>query len=135
MFHAVSADRFQRPVSIFNPGPTPIVQWLKICQLVVGPAYQRAIGNRGTSNIHLIAENFDWSKFAPVIVALVEGGRFAIVDGQHRTTVAMLRGIEEMPCQIVQANRAQQAAAFAAVNGQRHQDYRSTVILCTGRRQ
>ena len=64
-----------------------------------------------------IAENFDWSKFAPVIVAPVEGGQFAIVDGQHRTTAAMLRNIEQVPCQVVQADRAKQAAAYAAVNG------------------
>jgi hypothetical protein len=53
----------------------------------------------------------------PVIVAAVEGGKFAIVDDQHRTTAAMLRGIESVPCQMVQADRAQQAAAYAAVNG------------------
>ncbi|CDX37225.1 conserved hypothetical protein [Mesorhizobium sp. SOD10] len=52
-----------------------------------------------------------------MIVAPVEGGLYAIVDGQHRTTAAMLRGIELIPCQIVQADRAQQAAAYAAVNG------------------
>lgn len=51
------------------------------------------------------------------MVAPVEGGFYAIVDGQHRTTAAMLRGIERVPCQIVQADRAQQAAAYAAVNG------------------
>ncbi|WP_318909717.1 DUF6551 family protein [Shinella zoogloeoides] len=52
-----------------------------------------------------------------MIVAPVEGGLYAIVDGQHRTTAAMLRGIEKVPCQVVQADRAQQAAAYAAVNG------------------
>jgi hypothetical protein len=67
--------------------------------------------------VKLIAENFDWSKFAPVIVAPVEAGRFAIVDGQHRTTAAVLRGQKTVPCQIVQADRAKQAEAFAAVNG------------------
>src|SRR3546814_3441077 len=48
---------------------------------------------------------------------LVEGGQFAIVDGQHRTTAAMLRKQPTVPCQIVQADRAKQAAAYAAVNG------------------
>ena len=55
--------------------------------------------------------------FAPVIVAPVEGGQFAIVDGQHRTTAAMLRGQKTVPCQVVQTDRARQAAAYAAVNG------------------
>jgi ParB-like nuclease domain len=64
--------------------------------------------------VHQISENFDWSKFAPGIVAPVEGGQFAIVDGQHRTTMAILRSQEKMPCQVVQADRAKQAAAYAA---------------------
>jgi ParB-like nuclease domain len=85
--------------------------------LVVDVTYQREIGRRGAVNVNQIAENFDWSKFAPVIVAPVEGGHFAIVDGQHRTTAAMLRGQEKVPCQVVQADRAKQAAAYAAVNG------------------
>jgi ParB-like nuclease domain len=117
MFRSITSDKFEAPVLAFDPGPAPIVQWLKICQLVVDPTYQRAIGNRGTTNIKAIAEHFNWSKFAPVIVAPIEGGRFAVVDGQHRATAALLRGLEEVPCQIVQADRAQQAAAYAAVNG------------------
>ncbi|MEP9354897.1 ParB N-terminal domain-containing protein [Xanthobacter sp. KR7-65] len=67
-------------------------------KLVVDPEYQREMSRRGVSNVRRISENFDWSKFAPVIVAPVEGGRFAVVDGQHRTTAAMLRGIESVPC-------------------------------------
>jgi hypothetical protein len=50
-------------------------------------------------------------------VAPVEGGQFAIVDGQHRTTAAIRRGQKEVPCQVVQADRAKQAAAYAAVDG------------------
>jgi hypothetical protein len=91
--------------------------WIETSKLVVDGAYQREIGKRGRQNVQLIAEHFDWSKFAPVIVAPVEGGLYAIVDGQHRTTAAMLRGIEQVPSQVVQADRAQQAAAYAAVNG------------------
>jgi len=85
--------------------------------LLVDTEYQREIGRRGAVNVVQIAEHFDWSKFAPVIVAPVAGGHFAIVDGQHRTTAAMLRDIKEVPCQLVQADRAKQAAAYAAVNG------------------
>ncbi|MDH2381449.1 ParB/Srx family N-terminal domain-containing protein [Bradyrhizobium sp. CER78] len=117
MFVALSTRRFASPSSEFSPGPAPILNWVSIEKLVVDVTYQREIGRRGAANVTQIAENFDWSKFAPVIVAPVEGGFFAIVDGQHRTTAAMLRGQEQVPCQIVQADRAQQAAAYAAVNG------------------
>jgi hypothetical protein len=94
-----------------------MLQWIATEKFVVDDTYQREIGRRGRENVQHIAEHFDWSKFAPVIVAPVEGGYYAIVDGQHRTTAAMLRGIELIPCQVVQADRTQQAAAYAAVNG------------------
>jgi hypothetical protein len=117
MFRPLNTQRFNSPISGFSPGPAPFLEWIETSRLVVDVTYQREIGRRGAVNVNQIAENFDWSKFAPVIVAPVEGGLFAIVDGQHRTTAAILRGQEKVPCQVVQADRAKQAAAYAAVNG------------------
>lgn len=117
MFRKLDPERVSSPTSDFAPGPAPILDWIPTEKFVIDNAYQREVGRRGRQNVEYIAENFDWSKFAPVIVAPVEGGFYAIVDGQHRTTAAMLRGIEQVPCQVVQADRAQQAAAYAAVNG------------------
>jgi ParB-like nuclease domain len=71
--------------------PAPFLEWIAVERLVVDTEYQRESGRRGATNVIQIAEHFDRSKFAPVIVAPVEGGRFAIVDGQHRTTAATLR--------------------------------------------
>src|ERR1700694_285336 len=117
MYKTLNTKRFVTPQSEFSPGPAPFLEWIEIEKLVVDDTYQREIGRRGTMNVHQSAENFDWSNSAPVIVAPVEGGQFAIVDGQHRTTAAILRGQEKVPCQVVQADRAKQAAAYAAVNG------------------
>ena len=117
MFQKLDTSLIALPKLPFSPGPVPMLNWIGTEKFVVDDSYQREIGKRGRQNIQHIAEHFDWSKFAPVIVAPVEGGLYAIVDGQHRTTAAMLRGIEQVPCQIVQADRAQQAAAYAAVNG------------------
>ncbi len=117
MLTPLSAERFAKPSSEFSPGPAPQLQWLDVTKLVVDDSYQRAIGRRGAHNVNQIAEHFDWSKFAPVIVAPLEGGTYAVVDGQHRATAAMLRGIEQVPCQVVHMDRIKQAAAFAAVNG------------------
>lgn len=117
MFLKLDSTQVSAPQSPFLPGPVPQLLWISTEEFVVDHAYQREIGRRGRANILHIAEHFDWSKFAPVIVSPVEGGLYAIVDGQHRTTAAMLRGIERVPCQVVQADRAQQAAAYAAVNG------------------
>jgi hypothetical protein len=117
MLQKLNADQVTKPKSPFKPGPAPQLSWIEVERFVVDDSYQREVGKRGRFNVQHIAEHFDWSKFAPVIVAPVEGGLYAIVDGQHRTTAAMLRGIEKVPCQVVQADRAQQAAAYAAVNG------------------
>jgi hypothetical protein len=117
MFKTLNPTQVASPQSKFSPGPAPMLTWISVEELVVDDTYQREVGRRGRSNVEYIAEHFDWSKFAPVIVAPVEGGLYAIVDGQHRTTAALLRGIDKVPCQVVQADRAQQAAAYAAVNG------------------
>lgn len=117
MYRPLNTKRFTAPNSEFAPGPAPFLDWIETDKLVVDMTYQREIGRRGATNVMQIAENFDWSKFTPVIVAPVEGGQFAIVDGQHRTTAALLRGQKKVPCQVVQADRAKQAAAYAAVNG------------------
>jgi hypothetical protein len=86
MFKQLNCKRFDNPASTFAPGPAPQLQWIAIEFLVVDTDYQREISRRGAINVMQIAEHFDWSKFAPVIVAPVEGGRYAIVDGRHRDT-------------------------------------------------
>lgn len=117
MFCLISKDGYSCPTAPLQPGSVPFFQWIEIKYLGIDKTYQREIGKRGQINVRHIAEHFDWSKFTPVIVAPVEGGFFAIVDGQHRTTAALIRGIEKVPCQVIQVDRATQAAAYAAVNG------------------
>jgi hypothetical protein len=100
-----------------DAGAAPILQWIKISNLVVDDTYQRELKRENWSAIRRIAERFRWSRFSTVFVAPVEGGRFAIIDAQHRTHAAALCGFEEVPCQIVQMDPGEQAASFAAVNG------------------
>jgi hypothetical protein len=99
-------------------GAAPMLQWVKIEDLVVDDRYQRPIVGAGLSNVGRIVRGFRWSKFAPVIVAPVAGGQFAIIDGQHRATAAAILGFESVPAQIVTADSVEQADAFRAVNGQ-----------------
>jgi hypothetical protein len=94
-----------------------MLQWIGISELVIDPTYQRPIVGQGRRNVDRIARAFSWSCFAPVVVSPVEGGKFAIIDGQHRTTAAALLGFETVPCQVVIAARHEQAAAFKAING------------------
>ena len=112
----ISTEGFEKPKSI-SAGAAPMLQWLKIADLVVDPAYQRPIIGKGRQNVDRIARAFSWSCFAPVVVSPVAGGKFAIIDGQHRTTSAAILGFESVPCQIVIAAREEQAAAFKAING------------------
>ncbi len=112
----ISTEGFERPKSPCV-GAAPMLQWLKIADLVVDPAYQRPIVGKGRQNVDRIARAFSWSCFAPVVVSPVAGGKFAIIDGQHRTTSAAILGFESVPCQIVIAAQEEQAAAFKAING------------------
>lgn len=114
-----------RPIDVSNrtppkpsdPGPAPMLQWIKITDLVVDDTYQRDLKLDNWTRIRRIADRFKWSRFSPVFVAPVAGGKFAIIDGQHRTHAAALCGHEQVPCQVVQMSREEQAASFAAVNG------------------
>ena len=94
-----------------------MLQWIKIADLVIDDTYQRELKPGNWKAIRQIADSFSWSRFSPVFVAPVEGGKFAIIDGQHRTHGAALCGIDEVPCQVVQMDLSEQAASFAAVNG------------------
>lgn len=100
-----------------HPGPAPMLQWIDIASLVVDEAYQRELKIGNWKSIQRIAANFRWSRFSPVFVAPVEGGLYAIIDGQHRCHAAMLCGHTAVPCQVVQMDQREQAEAFAAVNG------------------
>jgi hypothetical protein len=115
---AITTQGF-KPAAVIkgDEGAAPLLQWVAVERLVVDPAYQREIGNTGRRNVAKIAAEFRWSRFSPVIVSPVAGGKLAIVDGQHRVTAAALRGFDQVPCQIIIADVAEQADAFRAING------------------
>lgn len=100
-----------------NPGPAPMLQWVRIENLVVDDSYQRDLKRNNWDAIRRIAGDFRWSRFSPVFCAPITGGKYAIIDGQHRTHAAAMCGFEEVPCQIVQMTHSEQAESFAAVNG------------------
>jgi hypothetical protein len=111
------AERFAKITIPKSFGRPVKLEWLPISKLVVDPTYQRDINGRGRTNVRKIATQFNWSMFAPVVVAAAGSGKFAIVDGQHRTTAALICGVDKVPCAIIEAARAEQAAAFRAING------------------
>lgn len=97
-------------------GAKPVLQWLPVTELVVDPAYQPLLQGRYRRSVERIAASFSWCRFATVVVAPIGEGKFAIIDGQVRTTAAALIGFEKVPCQIVAATREEQAAAYRAIN-------------------
>lgn len=112
---AISISGLSRP-SLVAAGPTPVLQWLRISDLVIDPLYHRPITSGGRRKIERIAQSFSWSCFLPVIVAPIEGAKFAIIDGQQRTTAAALAGLEEVPCQIIAVPEQDHALAFSTIN-------------------
>ncbi|MBB5770137.1 hypothetical protein HNP47_000106 [Brevundimonas vesicularis] len=117
-YRSISTEGFSAPAETPSCGAAPMLQWLKIDDLVVDDRYQRPIYGAGAKNVRAIASSFQWSKFAPLIVAPVAGGKFAVIDGQHRATAAALRGFDTVPAQVIIADALEQAAAFKAINGQ-----------------
>lgn len=97
-------------------GQEPSLRWIEIGSLLIDPAYQREIGRTGLKNIVRIAKEFEWARFSTVIVAPQGKDQFVIVDGQHRTTAAAMRGHKKVPCQIISVDQRKQAASFAAIN-------------------
>jgi len=100
-------------------GAPPKLAFLALDRLRINDAYQREITRKGLSTIASICAGFNWSRFAPLVVARAPGGEgfYAIIDGQHRATAAVILGLKTVPCAIVEASESEQAGIFAAVNG------------------
>lgn len=116
-FRPIDGSDYPPPATPSDYGAAPMLQWVKIADLVVDEGYQRPIYGGGVSNVKRIAARFRWSKFAPIVVSPVPGGKFAVVDGQHRATAAHTLGFDAVPAQVIIADAAEQAEAFGAING------------------
>jgi hypothetical protein len=116
MLRPIDVSR-EKAVEPGDPGAAPMLQWVEIGSLVIDERYQRPLNPRNWAAIRRIAAEFRWSRFSPVLVAPIEGGRFAVIDGQHRAHAAALAGHRSVPAQVVQMPEAEQARAFGAVNG------------------
>jgi hypothetical protein len=112
-----TVDIPEAPTHALADQSAPMLQWVKLADLVIDGRYQREITPPGRANIRRIAQNFRWSRFSPLLVAPIEGGRFAIIDGQHRAHAAALVGAEQVPCMAVLMDLREQAQAFGAING------------------
>lgn len=105
-----------QPTFRLTQQPAPMLDWLPIANLRMDDRYQRPLGRNNWQAIRKIAQGFDWCAFSPVLVAPLEGGLYAVIDGQHRVHAAALAGIQQVPAMIVPVPSAQQAVAFVKVN-------------------
>lgn len=94
----------------------PEVRWVPISDIVIDDSYQRPLLKSNWTAITRIAKAFTWARFTPVLLAPVAGGRLALIDGQHRTHAALMRGYTSVPAMIVRMTHEEQAEAFAHVN-------------------
>ena len=104
------------PVEPAHPGIAPQLRWVELSDLVIDERYQRPLLPNNMVAIQKIARAFSWSQFSPVLVAPVEGGRYAIIDGQHRAHAAALCGFAQVPAMIVMVEPTAQAQAFVHIN-------------------
>jgi len=100
-----------------GPGPRPELRWLPVDRCAVDERYQRSLNSdRSKALIERIAAGFRWSCFQAVL-AVKDGERWLILDGQHRVEAARRRKIREVPAVVVTAGSiAEQAAAFVRAN-------------------
>lgn len=97
----------------------PTMMWADLGQMVIDERYQRAISTAGRRAIQRIADDWDWTKYQPVLVAATPDGRLAVVDGQHRAHAAAVAGLTSLPAMVVPMTPSQQAAAFTSINTSR----------------
>lgn len=104
-----------QPVALTQQ-PAPQLMWVDLANLVIDDQYQRPLNTGNWKAIRRIAGDFRWSRFSPVIVAPIAGGRYALIDGQHRAHAAALCGIESIPAMVALVAPEEQALAFIEIN-------------------
>jgi hypothetical protein len=100
-------------------GARPEMMWVRLADCVIDRRYQRPLTGKGRSAIQRMANGWSWMRFQPIVVAPLDDGRLAIVDGQHRAHAAALCGLSTLPAMVVQMGFEDQARGFAAMNRDR----------------
>lgn len=123
-YRRITADGIEPPKhSPLDRGEKPEFAWIRVAHLRVDDSYQRPLKRANITAIRRIAERFDWLKFgaldvAPIARETADGPQlYAVMNGQHRAHALAVLKIDAAPCLVKKATPAQQAAAFAAING------------------
>lgn len=132
MTHYRQIDIEGMPIVPLADQPAPQMLWVELGDLVIDDRYQRPLNAGNRAAIRRIASDFRWSRFSPVIVAPIEGGRYALIDGQHRAHAAALCGVTSIPAMVALVAPEEQAQAFIEINTRQirvsgHQVYRAAL--------
>lgn len=97
-----------------QPVNWPKFAFLAVDDLSMDQRYQRHLNRRQADKI---AEEFDADLFGAITVSPQPDGRYAVIDGQHRTVGAAMRGIDLIPAFITSTVTAQdEATTYVAIN-------------------
>lgn len=105
-----------------DTGPKPELKWLPPDVFVVDHHYQRHTNSeRSRKVIKNIIENFMWARWQPPTVTPYRGGKYLIIDGQHRIKGAQKRpDIKLIPVYVVPEMTMEKAAEhFVSINRDR----------------
>lgn len=99
-------------------GERPALEWVRVDLIDVDGNYQREIK---PALVAKILRKFSWAKFGAIVLSRQPGGRFNVVEGQHRWKAATLHpAIEDVPAVIVTHDAlAGEADSFLAINRDR----------------
>lgn len=99
-------------------GERPALEWVNVELIDVDGNYQRAIK---PALVDKILRKFSWAKFGALVLSRQEGGRYTVVEGQHRWKAASLHpDVQAVPAVIVRHDDvAGEAQSFLAINRDR----------------
>lgn len=99
-------------------GERPALEWVSVDLIDVDSNYQREVK---PALVDKILRRFTWAKFGAIVLSRQDGGRFAVVEGQHRWKAASLHpDVKEVPAVIVSHDDvAGEAQSFLAINRDR----------------
>lgn len=98
-------------------GAKPELAWLPIGKCDVDRRYQRSLeGRRSQDLIGRLAEQWQWASCG-CLLAVRDGDRFKLIDGQHRAEAARRIGITHLPALVIaELSLADQARTFVRAN-------------------
>lgn len=99
-------------------GERPALEWVGVDLIDVDGNYQRAIK---PALVDKILRKFSWSKFGALVLSRQAGGRYSVVEGQHRWKAAVLHpDVDAVPAVVVAHHDvAGEAQSFLAINRDR----------------